>query len=199
MVRRVLLAVVFSIVGAALVPVALFLGVVVVGSKLGLAQTFVIPSASMEPTLHCARPVAGCEAGASDRILVLAHWPGGYGRGDLVAFTAPSRAAAACGARGTFVKRVVGLPGEIVQIRLVGGRGFLFVDGRRLRETYIASASRRRTKAFGPVKVPAGRYFVLGDNRPDSCDSRAWGSLPRRDIVGRAVLRYWPVTRIGFE
>src|SRR5438445_12608937 len=79
-----------------------------------VAKPYRIPSASMEPTLHCARPAEGCKAATSDRVIAdrLAYRFHGPRRGDIVVFTAPSAAARACQAGGTFVKRVVGLPGE---------------------------------------------------------------------------------------
>ncbi len=107
-------------------------------------------------------------------------------RGDIVAFNTPPRAESECGEGGIFLKRIVGLPGETVS---EDGHGFILVDGKRLDEPYISSASRALDTAFlgRHWKVPAGDYFVLGDNRSESCDSRLWGGVPRHDIIGPVV------------
>ena len=90
----------------------------------------------MEPTLHCARPAIGCEGSHQDGILALKYV--GVGRGDIVVFHTPPAALVRCGAGGTFVKRVIGLPGETVSER----NGVVFVDGKPLAEPYV-SPSRR--------------------------------------------------------
>jgi signal peptidase I len=158
-----------------------------------VAKPYRIPSASMEPTLHCARPAEGCKAATSDRVIAdrLAYRFHGPRRGDIVVFAAPSAAARACQAGGTFVKRVVGLPGE----RLAAHGGRLYVDGRRLDES--AYLRRGVFTVLEPTRVPPGAYFMMGDNRGDSCDSRAWGALPRRNVIGRVDLTYWPPMRLG--
>jgi signal peptidase I len=159
-----------------------------------VAKPYRIPSASMEPTLHCARPAEGCKAGTSDRVIAdrLAYRFHGPRRGDIVVFTAPSEAARRCQSGGTFVKRVVGLPGE----RLAAHGGRVYVDGRRLDESgYLQPGV---FTALVPTTIPEGAYFVMGDNRGDSCDSRAWGTVPRRNIIGRVDVTYWPPTRLGF-
>jgi signal peptidase I len=149
-----------------------------------------IPSSSMEPTLHCARPAPGCEGSSDDRFLVLKL--GGVGRGDVVAFKTPPVARERCGAGGTYVKRVIGLPGDTVAER----NGVVSVDGQELDEPYVGhqdSAPARRWR------VPAGSYFLLGDNRPQSCDSRVFGAVPKGDVIGRVVFVYWPLGRLGFR
>ena len=105
-------------------------------------------------------------------------------RGDIVVFEAPRRAVIRCAAGGTYIKRkrIVGLPGETVSER----NGFVYVDGRKLRELYIRPA-RRDHLTRPPVAVPRNGYFVLGDNRGASCDSRVWGPLPRANLVGTVV------------
>ena len=112
---------------------------------------------------------------------------GGWGRGDIVALP---DAAGRCQIAGKHVKRVIGLPGEIARER----DGRVFVDGRRLSEPYAT-----RDHASGDWHVPAGSYFLLGDNRALSCDSRAFGAVPKRDIVGRVVLVHRPPSRLGFR
>jgi signal peptidase I len=85
------------------------------------------------------------------------------------------------------VKRVVGMPGETIEIR----RGRVLVDGRPLEEPYVLDENNRLHRPFGPVTVPAGRYFVMGDNRDSSRDSRYWGTVPRSLVKGRAFLIWW--------
>lgn len=158
-----------------------------------VAKPYRIPSASMEPTLHCARPAEGCQAGTSDRVIAdrLAYRFHGPRRGDIVVFTAPSEAARRCQSGGTFVKRVVGVPGD----RLAAHGGRLFVNGHPLDESaYLRSGV---FTALVPTTVPQGSYFVMGDNRGDSCDSRAWGTVPRRNMLGRVDMTYWPPMRLG--
>ena len=158
-----------------------------------VAKPYRIPSASIEPTLHCARPAEGCEAATSDRVIAdrLAYRFHGPQRGDIVFFTAPSAAARQCQTGGTFVKRVVGLPGE----QLSSQNGRVLVDGRPLDESAYLGAG--VVTSLAPAKVPRDAYFVMGDNRGDSCDSRAWGAVPRRNVIGRVDLTYWPPTRLG--
>jgi len=150
-----------------------------------------IPSSSMEPTLHCAEPGIGCLGHYSDRVLAcrVCLDLSSPSRGEIVVFHAPPRVAQHCGEGGTFVKRLIGLPGETVSER----RGLVSVDGKPLKEPYV----RFRDTQSGVWHVPKGQYFFMGDNRPNSCDSRQWGSVPRSDLIGTLVLRYWPLNRIG--
>ena len=103
-----------------------------------------------------------------------------YRRGDVVVFKAPRLATARCGDSGILLKRIVGLPGEAWSER----DGFVYVGGRRLREPYIRPSLRDHLTRPSTT-VPRGAYFVLGDNRRASCDSRVWGPLPRVSLVGR--------------
>jgi signal peptidase I len=164
---------------------------------LGAVHAYRIPSSAMEPTLHCARPATGCQAAHSDRMVGLS-WGARYGRGDIVFFVTPEAAVLRCGTRGTFVKRIVGLPGETVQERVIDGAGFIFIDGEKLDEPYVQQSRRDR----GPAKtwhVPPGTYFVLGDNRASSCDSRFFGSVPADRLKAKLVATYWPPNRISFR
>ena len=145
----------------------------------------------MEPTLHCARPGVGCRANREDRFIVFTFL--GYGRGDVVAFKTPELAAERCGPGGVFVKRIVGMPGDAVAER----QGFVYVDGRRLHEPYVPS-SERDFQTNPPVKLGIDQYYLLGDNRSSSCDSRVWGPLPKKNIIGEVFAIYWPPTRIRF-
>jgi signal peptidase I len=159
-----------------------------------VAKPYRIPSASMEPTLHCGKPADGCRSRVSDRVIANRiiyrfHAPE---RGDIIVFRAPAKVAAACEAGGTFIKRIVGLPGERVSMQ----DGRVLIDGVRLTEPYLAPGYRGRESGEWP-RTPRDGYFVLGDNRARSCDSRRWGIVPRENIIGRADARYWPQDRVG--
>jgi len=169
---------------------------VVLTVKVEVANPYRIPSASMEPTLRCARPATGCDATFSDRVIAnrLAYRFHDPRRGDIVVFNAPPTAAKECSEGGTFVKRLVGLPGEVVSER----NGDVYVDGKQLKEPYV-DPRRRDTITRTWPRVGAGRYFVMGDNRVASCDSRTWGTVPRANLIGPVLLTYWPLNRISFR
>jgi signal peptidase I len=163
-----------------------------------VAKPYRIPSASMEPTLHCAKPGAWCLGSFNDHVIAnrLAYRFGSPKRGQVVVFTAPP-AARRCGpgdAGTTFVKRLIGLPGERVSER----DGDVYVNGARLEEPYVDPALRGHQSGAWP-RVPAGHYFFLGDDRIHSCDSRTWGTVPRGDLIGPVLLTYWPPSRIAFH
>lgn len=182
------LLIVLSIVGVLLVLAA-------ITSKL-----YRIPTSSMEPTLHCPKGSGnpGCLGDEHDRVAVskVLYKVRDPERGDIVAYELSDRGAERCGAPpgSTFVHRIVGLPGESVTIR----DGVVFVDGRRLREPYI-EAGRRGNDRVGPEQVGRDEYFLLGDNRTQSCDSRVWGLVPRDNIIGPKIATYWPVERISIR
>jgi signal peptidase I len=173
-----------------------------------VAKPYRIPSSSMERTLHCGRPAAGCLGATSDRVLVnrLAYVFGSPERGQIVVFKAPDKAnGCAAGDAGTiFVKRLIGLPGETVR---EDGSGFIWIrrpDGAtwtKLVEPYLSSTTRGEDTAhFGRSwQVPNGDYFMLGDNRPNSCDSRSWGAVPRSSLIGPLIFTYWPPGRISYH
>jgi signal peptidase I len=144
------------------------------------ARVFRVPSSSMEPTLHCAQPGIGCQADTSDLVAVHSFGRSAPKRFELVVFSTPPLAKVKCGAGGIFIKRLIGLPGETVADK----RGRILVDGRSLAEPYIPAARRAQDSIFGTWHVPRGQYFLLGDNRGSSCDSRVWGSVPRRNLIG---------------
>jgi signal peptidase I len=112
-------------------------------------------------------------------------------RGDVVVFEAPG------GGGDEYIKRIIGIPGETVSVR----DGKVYVNGQQINESYLSSTLYTSAGAFlengASVIVPAGEYFVLGDNRPYSSDSRAWGFVSKRKISGRAWLIYWPPQKAG--
>jgi signal peptidase I len=174
--------------------------VVAVGAVLAIKAWVVnpyrIPSSSMEPTLHCAEPQPGCLANYSDRVLAnrfIYHFRDPH-RGDIVVFNTPPLALEKCGAGGTFVKRIIGLPGDTVSER----KGRVSINGRPVDEPYVPQ-SERNPQANGRWTVPQGAYFMMGDNRAQSCDSREWGSVPRSDLIGPVFAVYWPPQRISFR
>jgi signal peptidase I len=159
-----------------------------------VAKPYRIPSPSMEPTLHCAKPVAGCLSRVSDRVIAnrLVYQFHEPRRGDIIVFKAPARVEAACSDGGTYIKRIVGLPGERLSMR----DGFVSVDGVPLAEPYLRPGYRGR-ESGNWARIAGEGYFVLGDNRTMSCDSRRWGVVPRANIIGRAEVTYWPPNRVG--
>ena len=146
---------------------------------LGLAaraavHIYSIPSESMAPCL-----VVG------DQIVVTRYFRGGPERGDVIVFESPADRTQ------LIVKRVIAVPGELVDSRL----GRVRVGGYTLAEPYVLRAA--ATGAIPAQFVPADSYFVLGDNRDDSSDSRAWGAVPRENVVGRARLVLWTSSSLG--
>lgn len=194
---RVVLDWLLTIAGAVLIVLAL---------KAWVVNPYRIPSSSMEPTLHCARPAGGCEASFSDRVLAnrfIYHFRDPR-RGEIIVFKTPPDAAARCGEGGTFVKRLIGLPGEKVR---EDGHGFIWIQRPhthrwlKLNEPYIQPSRRLADTAhFNKTwTVPEGEYFFMGDNRAQSCDSREWGAVPRANLIGEVFFVYWPPNRIGFR
>jgi signal peptidase I len=153
------------------------------GLRASAFETFSIPSGSMEPTI-----------GIGDRILV---WKAFFTwhdvrRGDIVVFTRPPRDHRPGPARDDLVKRVIALPGQTIYSI---GNG-IYVDGRRLREPYLPSRDPLGSpipaaSRAAPYRVPPGEFYVMGDNRQISCDSRSWGPVKGSSIVGKAVLLFW--------
>jgi signal peptidase I len=171
----------------------------VLAIKEWIVNPYRIPSSSMEPTLHCAAPAPGCLARFSDRVLAnrFIYRFRDPERGEIVVFKTPP-AAASCleggGAGQTFVKRLIGIPGD----RLVYRNGILRVNGERVEEPYLQPGRQGGKEITGTV-VPRGQYFMMGDNRTQSCDSREWGAVPRDNLIGPVFAVYWPPQRIGFR
>jgi signal peptidase I len=166
-----------------------------------LLQAFFIPSRSMEPTLD-----------VGDRVVVnrLAYRLGDPAHGQVVVFLRPTgadqaqagplswvRRAVAQGLGGTppgsedLIKRVVGVPGDVLE----GRNGHLRRNGRQVDEPYLRANT--FTSDFKKVRVKPDHYWVMGDNREDSADSRVFGQIERSSLVGRAVLTVWPVPHAG--
>ncbi len=154
---------------------------VAVSVRAYVLQSFFIPSPSMVPTLN-----------VQDKLLVDkvtlrlrdAH------RGEIVVFDRPAELASPDGI-DVLIKRVIGLPGEVVE----GKEGKIFVNGRLLPEPYLAPTV--VTSAFEPRVVGPHQYFLMGDNRPQSQDSRVFGPVSAQHLVGRALFRYWPLSAMG--
>lgn len=174
-------------------PVRMLLAAVAVGSALGASgcgggkstktTTYTVPSSSMEATLHCAMPNPGCLSNYADKVVVRPLEEGEPERGDVVAFDPPPLAEERCSSGGRFLQRVIGMPSETLDER----GGFIFIDdGPRLSEPYV-DPSRLDILSHVRTKIAAGRYFLMGDNRAESCDSRVWGTVPRNAIVGKAI------------
>ena len=174
------------------VTIAIAIAVVLV-LRTEIASPYRIPSSSMEPALHCARPAEGCLSGSSDRILAnrFIYRFRAPRRGEIVVFQTPPPTRAACAEGGTFVKRLIGLPGETITEQ----DGVILVDGRALIEPYVRRSERDSRSGTWP-QISAGHYFMLGDNRANSCDSRDWGTVPRANLIGPVFLTYWPPGRL---
>jgi signal peptidase I len=146
-----------------------------------VAQSFLVEGSSMEPSFH-----------HGQRLLVekVSHRFALPSRGQVVVFRYPGDE------RRKFIKRIIGLPGDEIAIQ----NGFLYVNGLRLEEDYINGPTYGTYSAptYGPVLVPDGHYFVLGDNRRNSDDSRYpdVGFVPKKNLIGRALFVYWPLHQV---
>ena len=189
-----------------LILIAFVLAVVL---KTFLVQAFYIPSGSMEPTLAVGdrvlvnKVVYDLRDPRRGEIVVFGEDPVAVGEdvdGPLQRFA--RSLAAGLGlvppAEKDFIKRVIGLPGDTIEQR--GGR--IYLDGQPLPETTVAEggylSARDPQNDFAPVTVPQGEYFVMGDNRPNSADSRfSLGTVQREDIIGRAFVVIWPLSHLA--
>lgn len=174
---------------------AILLAVVIRGT---LVQAFYIPSESMEPTLH------GCtNCNNNDRILVnkISYKLHDVNRGDIVVFSSPP--AEADSNIKDLVKRVIALPGETIEAR----NDSIYItrvgqtEAERLEEPYVNKPcvdSKQVADNLTKQKIPPGHYFVMGDNRCHSSDSRVFGPIDGDTIVGRAFVRIWPISRFKF-
>jgi signal peptidase I len=184
-----------------LVLVALAVAIVV---KTFLIQAFYIPSESMVPTLE-----------VGDRVFVnkVAYDIGDIGRGDVIVFENPNPAETpdrgllggflhwlgeglgfAQPENEDFIKRVIGLPGDTIEIR----DDVVYVNGERLAEPYLTPQARAHNGDYGPMTVPRDSLFVMGDNRGNSADSRyGLGFVPVDRVIGRAFVVIWPPSHLG--
>ncbi len=147
-----------------------------------IAEPRFIPSDSMLPTLHI-----------GDRVVVekISYYLEPPKTGDIVVFSPPEQLQEQGFTEDqAFIKRVIGLPGQTVTVK----KGLVYLNDKALVEKYIAEPPQYQ---WGPYRVPENQYFVMGDNRNNSNDSSRWGFLPKQSIIGRAIVRFWPLGRIG--
>ena len=148
-----------------------------------LFQPNQVKGASMEPNFHDGEYIL------TDKVSYRFRNPK---RGDVVVFKSPKNPEI------DYIKRVIALPGE--RVRISGG--FVFVNNEKLNERYLPSTTLVFPGAFlsegKEVKIPGDSYFLLGDNRNHSSDSREWGTIVKVDFIGRAFFRYWPAEKFGF-
>ena len=174
-----------------------------------LVKPYKVPTGSMQPTLAIGQRILvnrlDTHPGIGD--VVVFHPPHGAdlgsGQCDAVrqGFTAAGAALAepcdrplANQSKQTFVKRVVGLPGDVLRIV----HGHVIRNGKRERDAYIKACGGAAECTFSrSIRIPAGEYYMMGDNRGDSDDSRYWGPVPQRYIIGVAFFTYWPPDRVG--
>ena len=152
--------------------------------RLLVAEPRYIPSNSMIPTLD-----------VGDRLVIekVSYHFNPPTTGDIIVFEPPEILQLQGYSKDqAFIKRIIGLPGQTIDIK----NGVVYIDDRPLEEDYIAELPDYLWQ--GPVKIPQDQYFVMGDNRNNSNDSHIWGFLPKENIIGRAVFRFWPFERIGF-
>lgn len=151
------------------------------GVRIAAAQCYLIPSSSMEPTLEI-----------NDRLIVdkVRYHLINPRRGDIVVFTPPETVVKKENSQAPYIKRVIGLPGEKVEVKY----GQVYINNLPLPENYIAEKPKY---TWGPEIVPLNSYLLLGDNRNHSYDGHYWGFLSRDRMIGRAVIRFWPLTQIS--
>ncbi|MEX0269525.1 signal peptidase I [Leptolyngbyaceae cyanobacterium UHCC 1019] len=158
------------------------------GIRTFVAEARYIPSKSMVPTLQ-----------VDDRLIIdkVSYHFKPLQRGDIVVFMPPDEASVVCTtgprsqrSKDAYIKRVIGLPGEKIEVK----QGLVFINDSPIKETYLDSVPEYQ---YGPRVVPQDSYLVLGDNRNNSCDSHYWGFVPRENIIGQAIVRFWPLNRVG--
>ena len=174
--------------------------VLALGIRTFVAEARWIPSGSMEPTLH-----GTPNQWEADKIIVdkLKYKFSQPQRGDIVVFS-PTDELKREQYNDAFIKRIIGLPGEKVELR----NGKVYINNKPLEEDkYLSSQQRTVIDVCSstqqvpflakPQTIPPNSYLVLGDNRNSSYDSRCWGVVPQQNIIGRAVLRFWPLNHVG--
>ncbi|MBD2462753.1 signal peptidase I [Oscillatoria sp. FACHB-1407] len=156
--------------------------ILALGIRQFVAEARYIPSESMRPTLE-----------VNDRLIIekVSYYFYKPERGDIIVFRPTDRLRQANPSlKDAFIKRVIGLPGETVEVR----DGQVLINDQPIEENYIFAPP---DYPWGPEVVPEDSYLVLGDNRNNSYDSHFWGFVPRENIIGRAVVRFWPLNRMG--
>jgi len=139
-----------------------------------IGQVTVVRGASMEPTLH------NNERLIANKISYRFERPE---RGEIIIFRPPLEI------KRNYIKRIIGIPGDKIEI----ANGEIYLNDKKLEEPYVKN---RSYENMPPTIVPDDSFFVLGDNRPNSSDSRYWGFVPRKNVVGRAWIVFWPLNRI---
>ena len=140
-----------------------------------VVQNHIVEGVSMEPSVHDGQVIM---------VSKMAYWFETPQRGDIVVFHFPRNR------DQDFIKRVIGLPGDTIEIR----EGETYIDGYPLDESFLEV---RPSSSLPSRQIPQGHYFVMGDNRNNSYDSRAWGTVPCDDIVGQAWFNIWPLDELG--
>lgn len=139
-----------------------------------IGQVTVVRGASMEPTLH------NNERLIANKISYRFETPE---RGEIIIFRPPLEI------KRNYIKRIIGVPGDKIEI----ANGEIYLNDKKLEESYVKNRSHEN---MSPTIVPDDSFFVLGDNRPNSSDSRYWGFVPRKNVVGKAWVVFWPLNRI---
>lgn len=155
--------------------------IVVLPIRIFVAEPFIVSGASMQPTFDNGNYLI------VDRLSYRFKEPG---RGDVIIFRYPKDTTK------YFIKRIIGLPGETIELSgtVVTIKNKNAPQGFELDQSYIV---RQKPEKFSAT-LPENQYFVMGDNRPQSSDSRVWGTLPRENIIGRAWLQLFPLSNIDF-
>ena len=149
--------------------------------KTYIIQVSVVPTGSMIPTL-----IGGVDGKFNDRLFVnkFVYYFKTPERGDIVVFKSPHQDGK------DYVKRCIGLPGDSIEIK----QGGVYVNGKEL--ILVGVNIRKDYTYYGPSQIPEKSYFMLGDNRSMSLDSRAWGFVKEKDIIGKALFTFWPISQI---
>lgn len=147
-----------------------------------LVQPHKVIGASMDNTFHDGEYIL------TDKLSYRFHEPQ---RGDVIVFKAPKNP------DFDYIKRIIGVPGDTISIK----DGYVYVNNQKFNENYVKSETiilpGQYLSEGQEIKLNSNEYFVLGDNRSHSSDSRQWGLVPKKDIVGKAFFRYWPITKFG--